>query len=129
MSFGKELIEKRKELNFTQEDLAQFLGKHKRTIQNWERELCFPDEKTRREVCRKLGIDLERAEIDYDSDLFPDEQQLLRIYRRLNADAKSVVQHLAEVLDSYQVEKNQAELMPRVEAYAEGISKGRGGTE
>ncbi len=121
MSFGEEIVRKRKEMKLTQIELAKLLERHVKTISNWEQDKNVPDEKTRREVCRALGIDFENAFLDYDSDLFPDEQQLLRLYRRLNAEGKAVVQHLAEMLCDYQASNNRKAMVSRAVSYRNAL--------
>lgn len=123
MSFGEEIVRKRKELKMTQEQLAQHLGKHIKTISNWEQDKNVPDEKTRREVCRQLGIDFEKASLAYDSDLLPDEKHLLILYRSIDSEGKSVIQKLAEVLSSYQPSESKQAMATRVSTYGRAIHK------
>ena len=115
--FAEEISRHRKEKGLTQEQLAKLLGRHVKTISNWEQGKIIPDEKTRWELCRVLDIDPTEISADYGSDLFPDEQKIIRIYRRLNGDGKSLLHHLAEVLDSYQTKENKKAALPRLETY------------
>ena len=118
--FGTELAKKRKELGMTQKQFAEYVGRSVRTISHWEQGNIVPDAATRLELCRMLGINLEMADMDYDSDLFPDEQQLLRIYRCLDMEGKNLIQHVANVLNGYKIRENQRSMAPRLKAYAEG---------
>lgn len=117
--FGAEIAKKRKELGMTQKQFSEYIGRSVRTIINWEQGNVIPDTATRREMCRLLGIDLKNADLDYDSDLFPDEQRLLRIYRCLDNEGKELIQHVAKVLDSYQIRNNGLAMLPRLKAYQE----------
>lgn len=55
-SFGKYIAEKRKEVNLTQEELANKLYVIPTTISKWERGISYPDITVITNLCKELNI-------------------------------------------------------------------------
>ena len=58
VAIGKFIFKKRKELNFTQEQLAERLGVSHKTISKWETGKCMPDYSIIEPLCQELNITL-----------------------------------------------------------------------
>ena len=58
IAIGKFILKKRKELNFTQEQLAERLGVSHKTISKWETGKCMPDYSIIESLCQELNITL-----------------------------------------------------------------------
>ncbi len=95
------------------------MGKHIRTVSNWERDLNTPDPQTRRKIARILDLDLENEQPYHDSELFPDERTLVESYRRLDEDGKKLVRGLVSTLDTYNRDLQKS--VARLAAYKEQI--------
>ena len=119
MTFGEKIISARKEKNLTQKQFAQLMGKHIRTVSNWERDLNTPDPQTRRKIARILNLDLENEQPYHDSELFLDERTLVESYRRLDEDGKKLVRGLISTLDTYNRDLQKS--VARLAAYKEQI--------
>ena len=53
---GKFILQKRKEKNLTQEELAEKLGVSNKTISKWENGKCMPDYSVIKNLCEELEI-------------------------------------------------------------------------
>ena len=58
IAIGKFIFKKRKEQNFTQEQLAERLGVSNKTISKWETGKCMPDYSIIEHLCQELNITL-----------------------------------------------------------------------
>lgn len=58
LKIGKYIAKKRRDLNLTQEQLAEQLGKSAKSVSKWERGVCLPDAAIYLELCHILGISL-----------------------------------------------------------------------
>ena len=58
IAIGKFILKKRKEQNFTQEQLAERLGVSNKTVSKWETGKCMPDYSIIESLCRELNITL-----------------------------------------------------------------------
>jgi len=83
---GKFISQKRRELNLTQEQLAEQLNVSNKTISKWETGKCMPDYSIVQELCQKLGItvaELMDGEEDNGSIRTYDEDQVIEMLRRI----------------------------------------------
>ena len=83
---GKFISQKRKELNLTQEQLAEQLNVSNKTISKWETGKCMPDYSIVQDLCQKLGItvaELMDGEEDNGSIHTYDEDQVIEMLRRI----------------------------------------------
>lgn len=82
IAIGKFIAKKRKEKNFTQEQLAERLGVSNKTISKWETGKCLPDYSIVESLCRALDItmaELFDGEEDEKSIHTYDKQQVLKM--------------------------------------------------
>ena len=56
LTTGKFIAHKRKEKNFTQEQLAEKLGVSNKTVSKWETGKCMPDDSVVKILCEELGV-------------------------------------------------------------------------
>ncbi len=83
---GKFISQKRKELNLTQEQLAEQLNVSNKTISKWETGKCMPDYSIVQNLCQKLGITVAELMDGEDSDgsiHTYDEDQVIEMLRRI----------------------------------------------
>ena len=83
-AIGKFIFKKRKEKNFTQEQLAERLGVSNKTISKWETGKCMPDYSIIEPLCRELNITLAElldGEEDEKSIHTYDSQQILKMMK------------------------------------------------
>ena len=83
---GKFISQKRRELNLTQEQLAEQLNVSNKTISKWETGKCMPDYSIVQDLCQKLGItvaELMDGEEDSGSIRTYDEDQVIEMLRRI----------------------------------------------
>ena len=82
MMIGSYIARKRKEINLTQEKLAEQLGVSNKTVSKWESGKCMPDYSVIQKLCDVLHISL--VELMDGSDGVKDcnEQQMLALLRR-----------------------------------------------
>ncbi len=59
MSFGEKLSTYRKNLNLTQEELAEKMFVTRQTVSRWETDVAFPDVETLIKLCDLLGCDMD----------------------------------------------------------------------
>ena len=57
-AIGSYIARKRRELNLTQEQLAEQLGVSNKTISKWENAKCMPDYSTIQKLCQVLQVTL-----------------------------------------------------------------------
>lgn len=82
---GKFIALRRKEKNFTQEQLAEKLGVSNKTISKWETGKCMPDYSVVRTLCEELGITIaELIDGKVSENSVPSfmEEQILELIRR-----------------------------------------------
>ena len=85
-SIGKFIAQKRKELNLTQEQLAERLGVSNKTISKWENGKCMPDYSIVERLCEELKITISELmdgeEAEDKSVRVYDDAQILDLLRR-----------------------------------------------
>ncbi len=83
---GKFIAKKRKELNLTQEQLAERLGVSNKTISKWETGKCMPDYAVVKSLCEELKISvselMDGEEAGDKSVRVYDDDQILDLLRR-----------------------------------------------
>ena len=83
---GKFITKKRKELNLTQEQLAQKLGVSNKTISKWETGKCMPDYCIIEILCQELNItlaELMNGEEDEKSIHTYDNEQIIKMIKEM----------------------------------------------
>ncbi len=83
-AIGKFIFKKRKEQNFTQEQLAERLGVSNKTISKWETGKCMPDYSIIEPLCQELNItvaELLDGKEDEKSIHTYDSQQILKMMK------------------------------------------------
>lgn len=113
MSFGSIISRARREKGFSQKKLAKMLNVHAKTISNWELNKTRPDKSLCRELCEKLNINLDEVGIETTDDLCSQEQRLLKLYRKLDAESKRLVVNFTEILESYQCADMYERIQPK----------------
>ena len=83
---GKCIAKKRKELNLTQEKLAERLGVSNKTISKWETGKCMPDYAVIKNLCEELKVSvselMDGEEAEDKSVRVYDDEQILDLLRR-----------------------------------------------
>ena len=83
---GKFIAKKRKEMNLTQEQLAERLGVSNKTISKWETGKCMPDYAVVKNLCEELKVSvselMDGEETDDSSVRVYDDEQILDLLRR-----------------------------------------------
>lgn len=83
---GKYIARKRREMNLTQEQLAEKLGVSNKTISKWENGKCMPDYSVVQNLCEALSVTLAELMDGEDSAEGSlrayDEEQMLDLLRR-----------------------------------------------
>ena len=86
LTIGKFIAKKRKELNLTQEQLAERLGVSNKTVSKWETGKCMPDYSVIKTLCEELNISvselMDGEEADEKSVRVYDDEQILDLLRR-----------------------------------------------
>ena len=86
LNTGKFISKKRKEKNFTQEQLAEKLGVSNKTISKWETGKCMPDYGVVKSLCEELQITvaelLDGEEAEEKSVRLYDDEQIMDLLRR-----------------------------------------------
>lgn len=86
IKIGKFIAKKRKELNLTQEQLAERLGVSNKTISKWETGKCMPDYAVVKNLCEELKTSvselMDGEEADDKSVRVYDDEQILDLLRR-----------------------------------------------
>lgn len=99
---GKFIAKKRKELNLTQEQLAERLGVSNKTISKWETGKCIPDYAVVKSLCEELKISvselMDGEEADDKSVCVYDDEQILDLLRRTQELEKQKVMMTGVIL-------------------------------
>ncbi len=85
VTIGKYISQKRRELNLTQEELAEKLGVSNKTISKWENGKCMPDYSIIQNLCDALHTTLAELMDGEDADSSVrvyDDNQILDLLRR-----------------------------------------------
>ena len=85
VTIGKYISQKRRELNLTQEELAEKLGVSNKTISKWENGKCMPDYSIIQNLCDSLHTTLAELMDGEDADSSVrvyDDNQILDLLRR-----------------------------------------------
>ncbi len=85
ITIGKYISQKRRELNLTQEELAEKLGVSNKTISKWENGKCMPDYSIIQNLCDTLHTTLAELMDGEDADSSVrvyDDNQILDLLRR-----------------------------------------------
>lgn len=86
IAIGSYIARKRREMNQTQEQLAEQLGVSNKTISKWENGRCMPDYSIIQKLCETLHITLselmEGEDAAEDNMRVYDDEQLLELLRR-----------------------------------------------
>lgn len=82
-SFGKYILEKRKEANLTQEELAQKLYVIPSTVSKWERGITYPDVAVIVNLCKELNISEHEFFTACDDETKNKEKKEIRKYRAI----------------------------------------------
>lgn len=86
---GRFIARKRKEQNWTQEQLAEKIGVSSKTVSKWERGKCMPDYSIIQTLCDQLGISLSELmdgeEKSQDSIRTYDDEQILDLLERIQS--------------------------------------------
>ena len=59
MTIGEKIIEKRKNIKYSQEKLADILGITRQTLSNWESDITSPDLKQSKKLCEIFEISMD----------------------------------------------------------------------
>ena len=85
-AIGSYIVRKRKEQNFTQEQLAEQLGVSNKTVSKWENGKCMPDYSIIQTLCEALHVTLpelmDGEDAVEDSVRIYDDEQILDLLRR-----------------------------------------------
>lgn len=85
-AIGSYIARKRKEQNFTQEQLAQQLGVSNKTVSKWENGKCMPDYSITQTLCEALHVTLpelmDSEDAAEDNVRIYDDEQILDLLRR-----------------------------------------------
>lgn len=85
-AIGNYIAKKRREINLTQEQLAEKLGVSNKTISKWENGKCMPDYSIVEELCKALSITLSELidgeDATENSIRVYDDEQILDLLRR-----------------------------------------------
>ena len=81
-AIGKFIFKKRKEKNFTQEQLAERLGVSNKTISKWETGKCMPDYSMIEPLCQELNITAAQLfDGEDEKSTHTDSQQILKMIK------------------------------------------------
>ncbi len=81
IAIGKFIFKKRRELNFTQEQLAERLGVSNKTVSKWETGKCMPDYAMIEPLCQELNITLAQLLDGEEDEKSIDSQQILKMLK------------------------------------------------
>lgn len=104
---GKFIAKKRKEKNFTQEQLAERLGVSNKTISKWETGKCLPDYSIVESLCRALDITM--------AELFDGEEDEKSIHTYDN-------QQVLKMLEETQMLKKKKKLLMGIVFFLAGVA-------
>ena len=119
MTLAKNIRYLRRKRNWSQEDLAEKLGKKSyTTIQKWESGVGDPTFKTLQDLARVFGVDIDslaNADLELDgkeSTMTIAEAAILSDYRSLNLEGQEKVQsYITDLIDSGKYKKHNTESM------------------
>lgn len=119
MTLAKNIRYLRKKRNWSQEELADRLGKKSyTTIQKWESGVGDPTFKTLQDLARVFGVDIDSLansdlEVDgKDNALSIAEAAILADYRSLNLEGQEKVQeYISDLIDSGKYKKHDSDNM------------------
>lgn len=83
---GKFISQKRRELNLTQEQLAEQLNVSNKTVSKWETGKCMPDYAIIQDLCKRIGVtvaELIDGEENENSIHTYDEDQMIDMLRKI----------------------------------------------
>ena len=87
-NIGNYIANKRKQKNYTQEQLAELLGVSNKTISKWENGRCMPDYSIIDQLCKELGITiaelLDGEDKEENSIRVYDEEQIKDLLKKVN---------------------------------------------
>ena len=119
MTLAKNIRYLRRKRNWSQEDLAEKLGKKSyTTIQKWESGVGDPTFKTLQDLARVFGVDIDslaNADLELDgkeSTMTIAEAAILSDYRSLNLEGQEKVQsYITDLIDSGKYKKHNIDEM------------------
>ena len=119
MTLAKNIRYLRRKRNWSQEDLAEKLGKKSyTTIQKWESGVGAPTFKTLQDLARVFGVDIDslaNADLELDgkeSTMTIAEAAILSDYRSLNLEGQEKVQsYITDLIDSGKYKKHNTDSM------------------
>lgn len=119
MTLAKNIRYLRRKRNWSQEDLAEKLGKKSyTTIQKWESGVGDPTFKTLQDLARVFGVDIDslaNADLELDgkeSIMTIAEAAILSDYRSLNLEGQEKVQsYITDLIDSGKYKKHNTDSM------------------
>ena len=119
MTLAKNIRYLRKKRNWSQEDLAEKLGKKSyTTIQKWESGVGDPTFKTLQDLARVFGVDIDslaNADLELDgkeNTMTIAEAAILSDYRSLNLEGQEKVQsYITDLIDSGKYKKHNTDSM------------------
>ena len=83
VKIGKYIAEKRKDLGYTQAQLAEKLGMSDKSVSKWERGVCLPDVSAYEKLCEELGISINEflagEDIEAEKVVKKSEENLLKV--------------------------------------------------
>ena len=83
VKIGKYIAGKRKDLGYTQAQLAEKLGMSDKSVSKWERGVCLPDVSVYESLCKELGISLNEflagEDIEAEKVVKKSEENLLKV--------------------------------------------------
>ena len=83
VKIGKYIAEKRKDLGYTQAQLAEKLGMSDKSVSKWERAVCLPDVSIYERLCEELGISINEflagEDIEAEKVIKKSEENLLKV--------------------------------------------------
>lgn len=102
IKIGKYIATKRKELGFTQKQIAEKLGMSDKSVSKWERGMCLPDVSVYIELCDILGISINEflagEDISAENIVKKSEDNLIQVTKDSKARQKSLKRMLAILL-------------------------------
>ena len=94
IAIGKFIAKKRKEKNFTQEQLAERLGVSNKTVSKWETGKCMPDYSVVKILCEELEITvaelMDGEAADERSVRAYDDEQIMDLLKRTQVLEKKI---------------------------------------
>ena len=96
VKIGKYIAGKRKDLGYTQLQLAEKLGMSDKSVSKWERGVCLPDVSVYETLCEELGISLNEflagEDIEAEKVIKKSEENLLKAFgfwKKKSGDSKA----------------------------------------